>query len=88
MKSLFVCLAITIALSVCARPAQASFILQKPSALGLTNGLVGWWTFDGKDISGVQVYDKSGNGNRGILTSGPAPTIGKIGQAMEFDGSG
>ena len=30
-------------------------------------GLVGWWTFDGKDMSGVQAYDSSGNGNRGIL---------------------
>jgi Concanavalin A-like lectin/glucanases superfamily len=53
----------------------------------LQKGLVGWWTFDGKDMSGVQAYDRSGNGNRGILTSGPVRTIGKIGQALSFDGS-
>ena len=51
----------------------------------LQNGLVGWWTFDGKDISGVQAYDKSGNGNRGILTGGPTRAVGKIGQGLEFD---
>ena len=48
----------------------------------LQNGLVGWWTFDGKDVSGVQAYDRSGTGNRGTLTSGPARTIGKIGQGL------
>jgi hypothetical protein len=52
----------------------------------LQNGLVGWWTFDGNDISGVQAYDRSGNGNRGILTSGPVQAIGKIGQGLSFDG--
>jgi hypothetical protein len=52
----------------------------------LEKGLVGWWTFDRKDMSGVQAYDKSGNGNRGILTNGPVRTISKIGQGMEFDG--
>jgi len=56
------------------------------TAAALTNGLVGWWTFDGKDISGVQAYDRSGGGNRGILTSGPVQTIGKIGQGLQFDG--
>jgi hypothetical protein len=35
----------------------------------LNNGLVGWWTFDGKAISGVQAYDRSGNGNSEILTA-------------------
>jgi hypothetical protein len=54
---------------------------------GPTNGLVGYWTFDGKDMSGVQAYDRSGNGNHGTLTNGPMRRIGKIGQALEFDGS-
>jgi hypothetical protein len=75
-----------LAVGVCAPRAQASFILHKPSTLGVNNGLVGWWTFDGKDISGVQAYDRSGNGNRGILTSGPVRGIGKIGQGLNFDG--
>jgi hypothetical protein len=42
---------------------------------------------DGKDMSGVQAYDRSGNGNYGTLTNGPLRRIGKIGQALEFDGS-
>ena len=33
----------------------------------LTQGLVGHWTFDGKDMSGVQAYDRSGHGNWGTL---------------------
>jgi hypothetical protein len=89
MKYLFVCLTIVIAMSAWVRPAQASFILHKSNTLGLTNGLVGWWTFDGKDMAGNYAFDKSGNGNRGTLTGTngvPARTIGKIGQGLEFDG--
>lgn len=84
MKYLFVCLTIVIAMSAWVRPAQASFILHKSNALGLNNGFVGWWTFDGKDMSGVQAYDRSGNGNRGTLMDRPVTTIGKIGQGMKF----
>jgi len=55
----------------------------------LTSGLVGWWTFDGKDMAGNYAVDKSGNGNRGLLTGSngvPVRTIGKIGQGLSFDG--
>src|SRR5919109_3965900 len=86
MKYLLCVLITFAALSWCAPPAHASVIVNAPRSLGLTNGLVGWWTFDGSDISGVQAYDRSGNGNRGILTSGPTRTIGKIGQGLQFDG--
>jgi hypothetical protein len=86
VKYLFSSIAIVIAMSAWSRPAQASFIVQAPRSLGLTNGLVGWWTFDGKDLSGVQAYDRSGNGNRGTLTNGPTRTIGKLGQGLSFDG--
>jgi hypothetical protein len=96
MKYLFVCLTIVIAMSAWVRPAQASFILHKPNAIGLTNGLVGWWTFDGKDMAGAMgitsartVYDLSGSGNHGKYwnaTTTP-PTIGKIGQGLELDGA-
>ena len=60
----------------------------------LASGLVGWWTMDGADTAwsspsaGVE-YDKSGNGNTGTLTSFVRATsiaIGKIGQALSFDG--
>lgn len=53
----------------------------------LTDGLVGMWSFDGPDISGTTAYDRSGNGNHGTLTNGPQPAIGKVGQALDFDGS-
>lgn len=52
----------------------------------LTDGLVGLWSFDGADLSGTTAYDRSGNGNNGTLTDGPAAAIGKVGQALNFDG--
>ena len=56
----------------------------------LKNGLVGWWTFDGKDMAtggaSVTAYDRSGNNNTGTLTNGPTRVIGKLGQALSFDG--
>ena len=62
---------------------------------GLSCGLVGYWTFDGKDTpwtssSAATTLDKSGNGNTGTLTNmlqSTAPVPGKIGQALKFDGS-
>jgi hypothetical protein len=66
--------------------AQAAVIVQRTLFIGLEKGLLAWWTFDGKDVSGVQAYDRSGNGNRGILTSGPVRAGGKLGQALSFDG--
>jgi len=53
----------------------------------LAQGLVGYWTFDGKDVIGVTAYDRSGQGNNGTLTNGPSRAIGKIGQALDFDGT-
>ena len=48
-------------------------------------GLVGHWTFDGPDIAGTTAIDRSSFGNNGTIT-GAVPTIGKLGQGMEFDG--
>jgi hypothetical protein len=58
----------------------------------LTNGLVGYWTFDGPDLSFTTnlATDVSGNGNNGRLTNmstTTAPAIGRLGQALNFDGS-
>src|SRR3989344_6948684 len=53
----------------------------------MTNGLVGLWTFDGADISGTTAYDRSANTNNGTLTNGPVVTLGRLGQAVDFDGS-
>ena len=62
----------------------SSVNLQRGSSVA--NGLVGYWTFDGSDISGSTIYDLSGNGNNGT-NNGATPTIGKLGQALQFDGS-
>jgi hypothetical protein len=57
----------------------------------LTNGLVGLWSFDGKDMNwGTnKALDRSGQGNDGVLTNmstTTSPVIGKIGQGLKFDG--
>lgn len=52
----------------------------------LTSGLVGLWSFNGPDMDGDTAIDRSGQGNNGTL-SGPVRTIGKLGQALSFDGS-
>jgi hypothetical protein len=55
----------------------------------LTHGLVGYWTFDGGDIglTGTRAEDRSPSNAHGTLTSGPVVAVGKIGQALDFDGS-
>ena len=57
----------------------------------LTNGLVGYWTFDGRDVdwgdTGTEVKDISGNANHGAV-SGLTRTSairGKLGQGMRFN---
>lgn len=57
----------------------------------LTDGLVGHWTFDGKDMNWTTgtLSDKSLQGNNGQvvnMSTTTTPTIGKIGQAFDFDG--
>lgn len=64
---------------------QSSAVIGTSYENRLTNGLVGFWTMDGKDISGATVADKSGQGNNGTI-SGATPTIGKVGQGLKFDG--
>jgi len=55
----------------------------------LKNGLVTWWTFDGKDwASSLITLDKSGHGNDANLSSsGVTKASGKIGQGLKFDGA-
>jgi hypothetical protein len=50
-----------------------------------STGLVGLWSFDGADMTSAVVYDRSGQGNNGAI-SGAVPALGKIGQALQFDG--
>src|SRR3989344_3670008 len=65
---------------------QTSPQMNASQANKLRQGLVGMWTFDGNDMSGNTAIDRSGNGNNGTLTNGPKKVIGKIGQALNFDG--
>jgi hypothetical protein len=53
----------------------------------LTDGLIGMWSFNGPDISGTTVFDRSSQGNNGTLVNGPVVTIGKVGQAIDLSGS-
>jgi hypothetical protein len=55
----------------------------------LENSLVGLWTFDGQDATD-RIYDRSGNNNHGYVFNGATSsmkTIGKLGQALDFDGA-
>ncbi len=54
----------------------------------LTNGLVGYWTFNGQDTL-TTVSDVSGQSNHGYFFGGATSTakvVGKVGQALRFDG--
>lgn len=66
-------------------------VMQRTPTNFLTNGLVGYWSFDGSKINwGTNTAtDSSGYGNNGALTgmsTTTSPVQGKIGQAMFFDG--
>ncbi len=54
---------------------------------GTDTGLKGYWSFNGSDVSGTTAYDQSGAGNTGTLTNGPTLVRGKLGQAINFDGT-
>ncbi|MFH0804487.1 MAG: LamG-like jellyroll fold domain-containing protein [Candidatus Zambryskibacteria bacterium] len=67
--------------------ASAGLIYQVPSSLGLSSGLVGYWTMDGGDISGANLTDRSPAGTYTGTISGAVPAIGKLGQALNFNGT-
>ncbi|MHB0865703.1 MAG: LamG domain-containing protein [Minisyncoccota bacterium] len=69
-------------------PARAATTINATLSMPPNNlGLVGWWTFDGGNISGTTVVDSSGTGNNAALVNGPTPAIGKLGQAFSFNGT-
>ncbi|MFA9262145.1 MAG: LamG-like jellyroll fold domain-containing protein [Undibacterium sp.] len=57
------------------------------SPTGTDTSLKGYWSFNGKDLSGTTAYDRSGAGNDGTLTGGPTVVNGIIGQALSLDGT-
>ena len=52
----------------------------------VTNGLVSYWTFDRQDIAGGTVKDIWGE-NDGTIVGAPKIVGGRLGEALEFDGS-
>ncbi len=58
---------------------------------GIDTGLRGYWSLDGSDTSASLtswgVYDRSGLGNWGAVTSSPVAVRGRVGQAIQFDGA-
>ena len=84
-------LALLVALLVFPFSVSASARLQMPpNYLTTGSGLVGYWTFDGKDTNwGTnKTNDVSGQGNTGTLTNmstTTSPVVGKIGQGLKFD---
>ena len=82
------------ALFALALPPRAEAVIRLGSAntVSLASGLVGYWTFDGSTVnwSTGQASDLSGQGNTGALvgmSTTTSPVAGKIGQALQFDGS-
>jgi len=54
-------------------------------SLGIEPGLVAYWKFN--EGEGTTAKDSSGNNNDGTLKNGPQWVEGKVGMALEFDGS-
>ncbi len=52
-----------------------------------SSNLVLWHTFDGAKLNSTTSTDSSGNGYNGTLAGGPVPVLGKVGQALKFNGS-
>jgi len=52
IRGFFFLIIILYSLFLIPKAAQAALIIQAPKYIGLTNGLVGYWSFDGKDMAG------------------------------------
>jgi hypothetical protein len=76
---------ITDSLTLQSRSVDTSPVAQS-IVVGLSDGLVGHWTFE--DISGGSVEDKSGNGNDMDLINSPTQEQGVTGPALRFDSLG
>ncbi|TSC82175.1 MAG: hypothetical protein G01um101419_662 [Parcubacteria group bacterium Gr01-1014_19] len=65
---------------------SGKFFVNMPQNTLLNDGLLGLWSFNGKDLSGTTATDRGSGGNNGTLTNGPTVTPGIIGQALNLDG--
>ena len=71
------------------RSADAGTFSVPSDFLALNTGLVGYWTFDGKDMANGKALDRSGSGFNASPISIATSTFyapGKVGQALNFDG--
>ncbi|MGB4833679.1 MAG: LamG domain-containing protein, partial [Candidatus Moraniibacteriota bacterium] len=66
---------------------EISQLYRLTTPTGTDTSLKGYWSFNGQDLSGTTAADRSGAGNNGTLTNGPTITEGKLGQALNFDGT-
>jgi hypothetical protein len=87
----FACV-VSIGLFVLPAPTLASTVLAHSNISALSNGLVGYWPFDGNTTSWTTdtTQDMSGNGNTGSMinmSTTTSPVAGKIGQALKFNGT-
>ncbi len=65
---------------------EISQLYRLSTPTGTDTSLKGYWSFNGKDVSGTTAYDRSGAGYVGTLVSGPSVINGKLGQGLSFDG--
>lgn len=64
-------------------------LVNAPQDNKLTSGLVGYWTFNGKDV-GTTIADVSGLGNHAYVqnvSTSSMLAIGKVGQGLTFNGT-
>ncbi len=68
------------------------FYINAPQTNKFTNGLVGYWSFDGPDMLSGVVLDKSGNNSTGFfignISSSTKAVPGMVGQALYTPGGG
>lgn len=62
----------------------SALVTPSTSPVSISNGLVGYWTFDGKYMTSSTSTDSSGSGNHGTITNSPTLVLGKTGQALNF----
>ena len=66
---------------------KRNFVTNTSNPNTWTNGLVGYWNFDGQNTTSTNgTRDTSGNNNWGTFSGGVKPVAGISGQALSFDG--
>ncbi|MFA5021448.1 MAG: LamG domain-containing protein, partial [Patescibacteria group bacterium] len=84
-KKLFLILILPVLILVGAWFLRGVFATSNPNSW--TNGLVGYWSFDGQYTTSTDgTKDVSNNGNWGSFNGGVKPVGGISGQALSFDG--